>query len=125
MSIFETDKLFASSASFITSLKTNCILENELAIHIRKITFIIWLSAIISVTQRPPIPGALISSSACCPSECRCVDKIPSQIFFSTQNGCSCSISKITDTPRPRDVISNPVECTSEPITKRFYTFPF
>jgi hypothetical protein len=71
-----------------------------------------------------PIPGARsANSSACCPSECKCVDKIP-LVKSSSQYSRSCSISKITETPRPL-VISRPVECTSEPITKYFYTFRF
>ena len=79
-----------------------------------------------SVTQRPPIPGAFTTnSSACCPSECKWVDKIPLDKSTSLLRTAAPAPSpKITETPRPRSVMSNPVDCTSEPITKIFLYIP-
>jgi hypothetical protein len=83
-------ELFASSPSLMTSTKAlqqtqtvrSCV-ENNYHHQL--------LSAIISVTHLALVQKR---SSACCPSECKCVDKIPLVKSSSTQYSRSCSISK-------------------------------
>ncbi len=91
-------KLLASKPSLMTSAKrTTAFLNTNCPVHVREITFIVWIARLprISVTQRPPfrVLSEPIRRRVALRMQMGGQNSL-AQVFFPAQNGCSRSIAK-------------------------------